>query len=153
MAKTPKITPEEQLELRMRAKKELHRLKGITDDEETIRMVENFKTKFTNCEILYKVILQEHQFRKTGERPDRMQITMTQVPHALNFAGYDFDKNLLDNLFGSEARIGRRSVKKLRDALTHSLAANAVRELTDRQQELHGYMDEFLHKIEFFDAA
>ena len=153
MAKTPKITAEEQLELRMRAKAELQRLNNIVSNEETIRMVENFKTKFANCEILYKVILQEHQFRKNGERPERMQITMTQVPHALSFAGYDFDRNLLDKLFGSESRIGRRSAKKIRDALNHAMSANVIKELTEREAEMHGYMDEFLHKIEFFDAA
>ena len=153
MAKTPKITPEEQMELRMRAKKELQRISHINADEETLRMVQNFTTKFSHCEILYKVILQEHQFRKTGQRPDRMQITMTQVPYALDFAGYDFDKSLLEKIFGSSDKVGSRSAKKLRDALAHSMSSRAVAELTAREQELHGYMDAFLHKIEFFDAA
>ena len=54
---------------------------------------------------------------------------MTQVPHALNFAGYTYDKHLLTNLFGGEDRVGRRTVKKLRDALTHSMSKSAVEEL------------------------
>ena len=78
---------------------------------------------------------------------------MTQAPHALTYAGYDFDKNLLTHLFGAEKRIGRRTVKKLRDALTHSVNQKAIDELIDREEELHGYMDQFLSKIREFDSA
>ena len=69
-------------------------------------MIDNYKEKFSLCEIVYKIIFDEHQFKKTGEHPQRMQIKMTQVPHALNFAGYTYDKNLLTNLFGGEDRVG-----------------------------------------------
>lgn len=145
------LTEEEQLILRNKAKAELERLETELSDLETKKMIDNYKEKFSLCEIVYKIIFNEHQFKKTGEHPQRMQIKMTQVPHALNFAGYTYDKHLLTNLFGGEDRVGRRTVKKLRDALTHSMSKSAVEELRSREQELHGYMDEFLNVIKNFD--
>lgn len=145
------LTEEEQLILRNKAKAELERLETELSDLETKKMIDNYKEKFSLCEIVYKIIFDEHQFKKTGEHPQRMQIKMTQVPHALNFAGYTYDKHLLTNLFGGEDRVGRRTVKKLRDALTHSMSKSAVEELRSREQELHGYMDEFLNVIKNFD--
>lgn len=54
---------------------------------------------------------------------------MNQASHDLKFLGYDFDRDLLTFLFGAEDYIGRRSVKKLRDALTHKVNKSAVDEL------------------------
>ena len=45
------------------------------------------------------------------------------------------------------------TVKKLRDAVTHSIDEKAVKEITDRQNELFGYMDYFLNTIRNFDEA
>jgi len=71
----------------------------------------------------------------------------------LNYAGYDFDKDLLTHLFGAEEKVGSRTVKKLRDSLTHSVNQKAIDELINREEELYGYMDQFLSKIRDFDAA
>lgn len=143
----------QKLSLRNRAKDELNRIETLMADKDKKRMIADFKEKFSICEIVYKVVLEDHQFNKTGQHIDRLQVTMKQVPHALAYAGYDFDKDLLTKLFGAEEKIGSRSVKKLRDALTHSMNDKAVNELFDRYEELNGYMDSFLNKIRTFDAA
>jgi hypothetical protein len=151
-----KITPlsvEEQHQLRDKAKTELLRLQALVSKEETKRMVDDFKEKFSICEIVYKIILEDHQFNKIGKRPERMKVTMTQVPYALDYAGYDFDRDLLTRLFGAEEKVGIRSVKKLRDSLTHSMNQRAVEELTNRCEELHGYMDSFINKINTYDMV
>ena len=145
------LKEKEQLVLRNKAKAELERLETELSDLETKKMIDNYKEKFSLCEIVYKIIFYEYQFKKTGDHPKRMQINMTQVPHALNFVGYTYDKNLLTNLFGGEKKVGKRTVKKLRDALTHSMSKSAVEELRSREQELHGYMDEFLNVIKNYD--
>lgn len=75
---------------------------------------------------------------------------MSQVPHALNFAGYVFDKALLNELFGAKSSNGR-TVKKLRDAVTHGIEQAAVDEILRRENELFGYMDNFLSTIRSFD--
>lgn len=151
-----KITPlsaNEQLILRNKAKEELTRLNAIKQNENTIKLIEDFKTTFSFCEILYKIILDDHQYNKTGKHPERMLVTMTQVPFVLDYAGYDFDKEMLKKLFGSEEKVGVRSVKKLRDSLTHSLNQRAIDELFNRKDELYGYMNEFLEKIDRYDVA
>ena len=153
MAKaTMALTDEEKVELRNKAKEELNRLDAILMDRDTKKKVDDFKDRFTECEIVYKVILDAHQFKKTGKHPERMLVTMTQVPYALDFAGYDFDKELLTNLFSGRDKVGQRSVKKLRDSLTHSLNQKAIDELKQREEELYGYMNDFLTKIREFDA-
>lgn len=146
------LSEEEQLQLRNKAKSELDRLQGLLSDRMAMELVEQFKSKFSVCEIVYKIILEEHQFRKKGERPSRMIISMNQVPFALEFAGYNFDKNLLSKLFASKTRVGNRSAKDLRNSLTHSLKQSAVNELTERFAELNGYMDAFLEVIGNQDA-
>ena len=143
----------EQLALRNKAKTELERLETLFEDKEIKKMVNDFKERFSICEIVYKVILEEHQFNKTGKHFERLKVNMVQAPHALKFAGYDYDNTLLTQLFGGEKRIGRRSVKILRDALTHSVDISAVTELQNRERELYGYMDAFLDKIRSFDKT
>ena len=147
------LSIEEQKALRNKAKLELLRLDALLNDEENIERISRFKEKFSICEIVYKVVLSEHQLKKNGKRPERMRVDMNQAPYALSFAGYDFDRGLLSKLFGGEERVGKRSVKKLRDALTHSLKPSAIEELNNREKELYGYMDTFLEKIKTFDET
>ena len=148
-----KLTFEQKLMLRNKAKDELLRLEAVYSDEETRDKINRFKEKFGICEIVYKVVLEEHQFNKTGKHFERLRVDMTQAPYALNYAGYDFDKDLLTHLFGAEKRIGSRSVKTLRDSLTHSVNQKAIDELLNREDELYWYMDQFLSKIRNFDAS
>ena len=75
---------------------------------------------------------------------------MKQVPHALNFAGYNFDKELLNDLFGAQSSKGK-TVKKLRDAVTHSIDQKAVNEIMARNEELFTYMNTFINVIKSFD--
>ena len=145
------LSQKEQLELRNKAKAELERLETLYEDKEKSKMINDFKEKFSICEIVYKVILEDHQFNKTGKHLNRLKVNMQQAPYALSYAGYDYDRNLLTQLFGGDDHIGRRSVKKLRDALTHSVNHSAVTELQNRERELYGYMDAFLNKIRTFD--
>lgn len=151
-AVTP-LSTEAKLDLRNKAKAELERLEGMLADEPTTKLVDEFKRRFSFCEIVYKVVLEDHQFNKYNVHKNRLQVRMTEVPYALAYAGYNFDKELLTKLFGAESHVGRRSVKKLRDALTHSLSKSAIEELQERESELFGYMNSFLEKIRLFDAG
>lgn len=149
--KIKSLSAEEQLNLRNRARDELLRLENVFNDAAAKQIVDDFKDYFSVCEIVYKVILEDHQFNKTGKHKEHLTVSMVEAPHALKYAGYDFDKNLLTRLFGAEEKIGSRSVKKLRDSLTHSLNEKAVKELQDRHDELYGYMRDFLSKIREVD--
>ena len=151
----PKITQEEKKKLRDSAKAELERLEAIYSDEEVTKLLDDFKGKYNLCESVYKVILAEHQKVKGHKETDYLKVTMQQVPHALKFAGYGFDKALLTEIFGAKSQKGKtvHTIKKLRDAVTHGIASEAVQEITDRKQELFGYMDAFLSGIRDFDAV
>lgn len=150
--KTKNLSEEEQLKLRKKAKDELVRLEKAYSNRILREKINEFNNRFEVCEIVYKVILGSYQYAKTGQRQNRLLISMKQVPHALNYAGYDFDRDLLSHLFGSEEKVGIRTVKKLRDSLTHSANQNAINELIEREEELFGYMDHFLSKIRSFDG-
>lgn len=141
-----KISDEEQKALRNDARNELIRLEQLFSDDATIQLLDRFKNKFNICETVYKVILAKHQRNKKKESA-KLHLDMKQVPYALKFAGYSFDKELLDNLFSSKTT----SAKKLRNAVTHGINEKAVHEITNRQDELFGYMDTFLSTIRNFD--
>lgn len=151
----PQNTEEDKKKLRDSAKAELERLEVIYSDEEVTKLLDDFKGKYNLCESVYKVILAEHQKVKGHKETDYLKVTMQQVPHALKFAGYGFDKALLTEIFGAKSQKGKtvHTIKKLRDAVTHGIASEAVQEITDRKQELFGYMDAFLSGIRDFDAA
>lgn len=118
-------------------------------EADTAQLLDAFKNKFNLCETAYKVILKEHQRAKGKSVNGHLIVTMNQVPHALRFAGYDFDGALLNELFGADSRTEgkRKTVKKLRDAITHGLDDKAVEEIITRQDELFGFMEAFLAVI------
>ena len=146
---TPKITEQERQVLRNNAKTELERLEACLADKRTVQLLDEFKNKFNICESVYKVILAEHQKRKGKPDTAYLKVYMTQVPHALNFAGYTFERTLLNELFGASSQKGK-TVKKLRDETTHGINEKAVVEIKTRKDELFGYMDAFLTGIRSF---
>lgn len=149
----PQITPQEQLQLRNTAKNEIERLEAIQNNEETMAVIDAFKNCYNICETAYKIILAEHQNRK-GKTPTRyLKVCMTQVPFALDFAGYKFEKTLLSELFGGKPTLHGTTAKKLRDATTHGMDAAAVNEIVSRKDELFGYMETFLETIKTFDTV
>lgn len=142
----PKISEEGQKALRLSAKAELERLEAIYADKEVDQLLNEFRGKYNICEAVYKVVLAEHQKAKGRKNTDYLKVTMSQVPYALNFAGYGFDKALLGEIFGASSKKGK-TVKKLRDAVSHGIDSNAVQEISSRKEELFGYMDTFLSEI------
>jgi hypothetical protein len=148
---SPKITEQEKQVLRNNAKTELERLEAILADQHTAQLLDKFKNEFNICETVYKVILAEHQRRKGKKDTAFLKVDMTQVPYALNFAGYSFERTLLNELFGASSQRGK-TVKKLRDETTHGINDKAVKEIIARKDELFGYMDEFLTGIRSFES-
>lgn len=150
--KTIKISSDEKRNLRNKAKAELERLEKIQTDASTVQVLDGFKNRYNICETVYKVILEKHQASKGKESNSYLKVMMTQVPFALTFAGYDFDKDLLNEIFGAKGKKGT-TVKKLRDAVTHGINEKAVNEIISRRIELFGYMNKFLDTIKTFDVA
>lgn len=149
--KPKKLSNDEQLALRKCAKAELLRLEQVFNDQDTTELLNKFKNRFNICESVYKVVLAEHQKQK-NKNTSHLQVNMSQAPHALCFAGYSFKKDDLNELFGHSSKKGK-TVKKLRDAVTHGIDPKAVNEIILRKEELFGYMDSFLSTIRNFDNA
>lgn len=147
----PKISEQEKRILRNNAKIELERLEAYLTDQNTVELLDSFKNKFNICETVYKVILAEHQRRKGKPDTTYLKVYMTQVPHALSFAGYTFERTLLNELFGASSKKGK-TVKILRDETTHGINEKALTEIISRKDELFGYMDEFLMGIRSFES-
>ncbi len=152
MSDIKKISKDEQRKIRDSAKAELERLERIQTKAETMRLLDAYKYEFNVCETVYKVVLGAHQRNRGKFGSEQLKVTMTQVPYALDFAGYNFDKELLKELFGSKSNKGM-TVKKLRDAVTHGIDEKAVEEIAKRKDELFGYMYDFLNTIKFFDQT
>ncbi|MBR1763583.1 MAG: hypothetical protein IJ731_09520 [Eubacterium sp.] len=137
--------------MRNQTKDELIRLETINNDLETIALLDSFKNKFNICESVYKVVLSEHQ-RQKGHNNAYLKLDMRQVPYALEFAGYSFDKDLLNELFGAKSNKGT-TAKKLRDAVTHGFNQDAIIEIQEQHEEIFNYMNCFLECIRTFDEA
>lgn len=142
-----KISEVQQKEVRNLAKEKLIELEKLLDSNKEI--ISEFKEQFNICETTYKVVLKEHQFFTKGKRENEkdLKLTMTQVPYALNFAGYKFDKDLLSRLFGSNASDGKLTAKEIRNKLTHGIDQNALDELKNRKKELFNDMKLFIKLI------
>ena len=146
-----KIKTEEQLEIRNKAKQKYLEAKEIFDHNDIKEKLDMIKNQFELCEILYKEVFKIQQYKEKNKIVDRCKIDMRQVPSAMNYAGYVIDHDLLTKIFGGEDHVGKRSVKKVRDGLTHDLKKSYVKEAIDRYDELIGYMDEFIKLTVYFD--
>lgn len=135
--------------LQKTAKAQLERLEAIANDEVTNKKINDFKLKFAICEIVYKILLKKHQNDIKKAKSQTFKILFKQVKPALDYAGYDCDTNLLIVLFSTNTRVGERTVKTIRDVLTHDLSQSAINELINREDEFYRYMNQFLDMIRF----
>lgn len=113
--------------------------------------IDDFKRKFIICESVYKILLKKQQNDIKKTKNENLRIMIKQVKPALDYAGYPYDDNLFEKLFSTSTKVGGRTVKSIRDALTHNLSQSAINELLEREDELLGYMDSFLEMIRCHD--
>lgn len=146
------ISKDEQKQLREIAKAKLLRLKQRYTDMVDTQTIDNFKKKFKICEDIYKIFWCEHQKAIGNDTDKGLKIDMRQVPNALIFAGYTFERNLLNNLFKASPTEDGKTVKILYEAITLKTNKKAEKEILKRKEELFGYMDTFLNIIETFDS-
>ena len=109
-ASAAKLTDSEKAKVRTSAKRELARLDKVFAEKELKSKIDNLKDKFSECEIVYKLILKN--YIKTTKSDNTEKIIMSQVPYAHSFAGYTFDYDLLDKIFGSKKTKGNMSVNR-----------------------------------------
>lgn len=150
------LSETEKSQLRTKARKKLQDLTDILRQEDTVALLDSYKNEFNRCETACKVILAAYLKAKSKNKKQNkeknnpyLKLDMRQIPTAMNFAGYSFNKEFLNNLFSGNSG----SAKKLRDAVTHGISKPAVQEIKERQNELFKNMEEFICYIRDFDAV
>ncbi|MDE6967360.1 MAG: hypothetical protein K2P12_01765 [Clostridia bacterium] len=139
-----------QKNLRATTKRTLLGMETFINDNETVKLLDRFKNKFNICETIYKTVLRKYLANKEHKKEDEKKIKMNQVPAALRYAGYEFDRNLLNEIFGSESTKGQ-TIKILRNNITHGINKKDVEEIKRRKNELFEYMDNFIETIRNYD--
>lgn len=142
--KSDALTDEKkQARMRNKAKKELARLESIISDKNIVNDIENFKIKFSICEMVYKTL-----YKSKNQSSDKfIKLSMVSIPPVLKYAGYSFDNDFLISLFGTNEKQWSMSVKSVRNALTHSLSKKVICELETRKKDLNNIMDIFIKTI------
>lgn len=147
--KNTKIPFEDEKSLKKKLKNELNRFNKILLDCNTRELIEEFKSKFQICEILYKLILEKYNIdRKKNVKMKELKLKANEAKRALKYVNFTLKDDIVNQLFGSESRVGKRSIKNIRDSLTHSLTNSVIEELKNRKDELFNVMDYFLNMIE-----
>lgn len=150
-----KLSETDKYNIRYKAYETLFNMKKIFEERETIELLDKFKNIYNICEMVYKTILSEHQAHLNNESDiTKLKLDMRQVPHALNFAGYNFDTDILVKLFGSKQK-GFKTLKEIRNGLTHGFNKNMIQILKEKEKEIFDLMNEFLNVFleEFVDVA
>ena len=137
------MVKKKQTRIRNKAKKELARIESIMSDKNIVNDIENYKIKFSICEIVYKTL---YKGKNHGSNKF-IKLSMVSIPPVLKYAGYSFENDFLISLFGTNEKHGSMSVKSVRDALTHSLSKKVICELKTRKKELNNIMDIFIKTI------
>lgn len=142
-----RLNADQKKKLQEKAKAELTRLENLYSSKDTAKMIENYKSKYTICEIIYKIFLADYLRNNNKKSSKYLKVAMTQVPYTLSYAGYDFDYDFLSKIFGSSTKSGETTAKTLRDNLTHQMKTSSINELKSRYDELISLMDRFLNTI------
>lgn len=127
--------------IKNKVKKFINDAESIT--EEDIDLVERFKTKFTICEHAYKIIQSELK----QEKINNIKLNVNSIKSNIHKMLYSIDDNTLLKLFGSEDARNNKSVKSLRNSLTHNIHKNDIEELKQRKDEIFAYMDNFINVL------
>ena len=136
-----------QQSIQRKAERTIKEMELFLRDEDTIALLDSFKNSFNLCETVCKTILYEKiKKRKPGLKLHDVKLDMRQIPSAIERAGYRADRNLLSELFG-KSKTSKKTVKDLRNDVTHGFNKKSVQKIKDRKDELYRAMESFLQII------
>lgn len=144
---TKELTKEKSEKIKIEVKEHILRAEKIKQKD--MKLIEQFRTKFTICESAYKIM--EQRIGNLKERKN-IRLNLRRIKPNIIKLNYDINEELLDKLFGSNGKRGSKSIKKLRDALTHDVNQKDIDEVKERETELFNIMDIFLSKLKNFDV-
>lgn len=136
--------------------RKLYKMETNLADSEKVLLRWMFIDKFIRCEVACKKVLTAFHKEKKGEKDKGFErLDMRSIPKAMEWAGLDFSREELDELFsgsGKYNRCGTKSAKKLRDGAMHEHNENDIQEIADRFDELNAMMDAFLARFRWTEA-
>ena len=120
---------------------------SLENNELYIEERRNFIDKFTVCDVTCKAYIENYKkLKKTNEDSSEIKLVldMRTIPRALEVFDVHIERHILSNVFGAEKKKGRRSCKRIRNAIVHAMKQSELEELHERYYELMNYMDTFL---------
>lgn len=134
---------------------------SMMEKDEMRKAKDKFMDMYQKCEYAYKQLLIDYKVNHKGEEPDatlkkavkgkfnpnNLVINNDQYPKVLEYAGVFAD----DRLFCTKKefeKLGKRSCRLLRNAITHSSSKKAVQEVFDNKEHLFYIMNSFLISFE-----
>lgn len=126
--------------------KKINQLECILQNEEEIKIINDFKNLFNVCETTCKEILFNYLRNKKNEKvkKESIRLNMNQIHSAFAYAEYNIDNNILAKIFGSKTEKNNKSVKVLRNFVTHDLRISEIKEIINRKKELFDLMNDYL---------
>ncbi len=101
--------------------------------------VDYIKIRYNLCRDLLTVLADKYDEFYNSES----ELNMRKIPAILDFAGYDYSKEVLNCIFGSENKKGVRSIRYMIEKSDNS----SLNEIHKRFERLNGYLDTFLSMI------
>ena len=130
-----------------KAQDKLFKAKTILENIAICTAKNDFIEKFILCEVAYKILLKEYKInRNEPYTKENLTLKMNQIQSVLKFFNIEIESNTLNRIFSSKEKLrGQNSAKLLRNGIIHSLDNGDILEVFHRQNELHSYMNSFLH--------
>ncbi len=127
-------------------KRRLCHFSVITQAEELIRNNNNisrFLYTYISCEVSCKQIISVISNRNR----DDIKMDMRVIKRSLKHYGVTMNDSVINQIFGSEDKRGKKTCRKLRNELVHRMSKNDIIEINDRIDTLMFTMDAFIKAI------
>lgn len=106
--------------------------------------VDYIKSRYKLCCYLLTVLSDEYDKFYSS----KSKLNMKSIPAILDFAGYDYSKEVISCIFGSESKKGMRSIRYMIEKSDSS----SFDEIHKRFETLNGYLAAFLSMINDTDG-
>ncbi len=143
-----RISSSQQKEARDKAKDKYLDIKNVTQKNGIIEAVEKFKTQYSYCEITYMILYDYREGKRIdGSADSRRKCSANTVTSVLKYCGYQFDDEMIQQIFGKSGKRNHLSARKLRNNLTHDCKKQDIDELILRYDDIMDCMQRFLDMI------
>ena len=131
-----------------RPKDRIDQIHALMSDKSFSAHILYFLEKYIECEVVCKELIVS--YKATTKNPvnyDDVEIKLQTVKSAVYSKSLKIEENTLHRIFDATTTKGRRSAKKLRDAIVHRMPNSELKEVHHRYKDLMNDMKVFLSAI------